>query len=127
MHWSEPYIGMPYVPGDNDCASFAARVVREVFAREIGLPHERSDGVSGWSRQIECAKNDYGIRVNKPEEGDAVLMIGRGRLNHIGVYCVIGGVGYVLHAMLKHGAVALHRIRDLDNVGLAVEGYYRWK
>jgi len=126
QHWTEQYVGKPYVEGQNDCASFAARVQAEVFHRAITLPGERAPGMRGQSGQILAHKNDHGIPVEIPMEGDAVLMIGRGRLNHIGVYTVIHGVPYVLHAMKSARQVCLHRIRDLQQQGLAVEGYYQW-
>jgi len=126
-HWTEHYIGAPYVEGKNDCASFTARVQREWFGREIPLPVDREANYLGWSRQIESHREDYAAPTETPEEGDAVLMIGRGRLNHLGTYCLIGGEQYVLHAMKSAGQVVLHRVRDLPMYGLTVEGFYRWR
>lgn len=125
-HWAEHYVGEPYIDGDNDCASFAERVQAEVFEREIDLPSDRAHGMRGQSRQLTDLKADYGVAVDQPMEGDAVLMIGRGRLNHVGVFCVIGGVPHVLHAMKSARQVCLHRIRDLQQQGLTVGGYYQW-
>lgn len=130
MHWSAHYVGQPYEPGSHDCAALAARVQREVFGRDITLPMPRAQGLRGQSQQILAHQADYARRVitpdEQPEEGDAVLMRGRGRLNHIGVYCLIDGAGYVLHAMRDAGSVCLHRLRDLPSLGLPVEGFYRW-
>ncbi len=126
-HWAERYLGEPYIEGENDCATLAARVQLEVFGRHIALPAERMSDYRGWSRQIQAHKDDYADPVEHPAEGDAVLMVGRGRLNHIGIYCELGEVPHVLHAMKSAGQVVLHRIRDLDRYGLAVEGYYRWR
>ncbi len=125
-HWAERYVGEPYIEGENDCAALAARVQFEVFGRRIGLPTERLSDHRGWSRQIEIHRADYAIPTDLPQDGDAVLMIGRGRLNHIGIYAHINGSGYVLHAMKSAGHVVLHRIRDLDRYGLQVEGFYKW-
>jgi len=126
-HWSDRYVGQPYVPGENDCAELAARVQREVFGREIALPSERAFGLRGLTAQIDAARDDYGTRTDSPADGDAVLMRCRGKLSHIGVYCDLDGVGWVLHAVRNAGQVVRHRLRELPLQGLAVEGFYRWK
>jgi len=124
QHWSDPYIGTPYA--QYDCAAMAALVQREVFGREISLPSDRAEGLRAQSRQLQDLQADYAQPVAQPIEGDAVLMRGRGRINHVGVYTVIGGVAYVLHAMKKPGHTCLHRLRDLHLYGLQVEGFYAW-
>ena len=126
-HWAEQFVGEPYQDGSNDCASFAARVQRDIFQRPIHLPTDRVPGMRGQSQQILDARGDYGTPTDQPREGDAVLMRGRGRLNHLGVYCEIEGVGFVLHAMRNARQVCLHRLRDLDRYGLTLEGFYTWK
>lgn len=123
-HWSERYVGMPYA--EADCAELAARVQREVFGRVILLPSERRPGLRGLTRQIETLKGDYATRTDSPADGDGVLMVSRGRIEHVGVYCEIGSAPYVLHAMRSAGQVVLHRARDLSHQGLTVEGYYQW-
>lgn len=125
-HWSDAYVGQPYVAGEHDCAALAVQVQREVFGREVLLPAERAHGLRGMSAQIESLKEDYAVRVETPAEGDAVLMVGRGHLDHIGLYCLIDGVPYVLHAMKKSGQVVRHRLRELLDQGLKVEAFYRW-
>jgi hypothetical protein len=59
-------------------------------------------------------------------DGDAVLMKS-GSLWHVGVYILLGGAPYVLHAMKNAQQVVRHRLRDLPNQGLTVEGFYKWK
>lgn len=126
-HWSDKYVGLPYIEVEQDCAALAARVQREAFGREIRLPSERCHGLRSLSAQIVSLRDDYGKPTEAPVDGDAVLMIGRGRLSHIGVYCVIDDAPYVLHAMRNAHQVVRHRLRELPNQGLAVEGFYRWK
>ena len=126
-HWSARYVGEAYVEGANDCAAFAVRVQQQVFGRDIHLPTARGLGARDWSRQIDALTEDYGDRTDTPADGDAVLMRCRGRLSHIGIYCLIGDAAYVLHAMKNAGQVCLHRLRDLDKQGLWLEGCYRWK
>jgi len=124
MHWSEPYVGLPY--READCAALAERVQRQVFNRALSLPAERAAGLRGMTEQIDSLKADYAEPVAQPCDGDAVLMVARGRLQHIGVYCDIGGVPYVLHAVRNAGQTCLHRLADLGRFGLAIEGFYRW-
>lgn len=128
-HWSEPYIGQPYVHGAADCARLLCQVRREVF----GLPVpddaevERAASRLGRAAQMTDGVEAFGLPATDPQEGDAVLMLCRGRPSHIGVYCVVGGEPSVLHAMENARMVVLHRLRDLPRVFLAVEGFYRWK
>ena len=126
-HWSARYVGEAYLEGANDCAAFAVRVQYQVFGRDIRLPMARGLGARDWSRQIDALTEEYAVPTETPVDGDAVLMRCRGRLSHIGIYCEIGGVAYVLHAMKNAGQVCLHRLRDLDKQGLWLEGCYRWK
>ncbi|MCE5182349.1 MAG: NlpC/P60 family protein [Betaproteobacteria bacterium] len=125
-HWSDKYVGRPYIEGEQDCAVLAEDVQREEFGRQISLPTERAAGLRGLSRQIESLKLDYAVPTDTPAEGDGVLMIGRGNLDHIGIYCVIGGTAYVLHAASNARQVVRHRLRDLPGQGLPVEGFYKW-
>jgi hypothetical protein len=125
-HWSHAFLGQRYIPQVNDCASFATKVQREVFGRDISLPMERACGLRGQSKQLVDLKDDYGIRTDQPKEGDAVLMMGRGRLSHVGIYCEINNEGWVLHAMRGPNQVVLHRLRDLPAQGLTVENFYQW-
>lgn len=124
-HWSAAYVGLPYMKDQFDCAGLVERVLREVFARELALPKERAADVAGLSVQIAAHRREFARRCDSPAEGDGVLMIGRGRVNHIGLWCFIDE-SYVLHNMRNAGQVCLHRVRELDRYGLFVEGYYRW-
>lgn len=132
-HWSEQYIGKPYVEDVFECGDLAALVNREQFGREIRLPTERPyRGKKGHERyqamteQLAEVKDDYGVRTDDPEEGDAVLLLSRGRMAHIGVYCWIASEAWVLHCASNARQTVLHRVRDLYLQGLAIEGYYRW-
>ena len=125
MHWSVQYVGTPY--SENDCAELAVRVMHEQFNKQINLPTTRGAGLRGISNQINHLQSDFANETQKPNEGDAVLMHSRGRLNHIGIYCVVNGEAGVLHAMRNAGQTCLHKLRDLQNLGLKVEGFYTWK
>lgn len=129
MHWSEQYIGDPYVLGDADCARLIARVRREVY--ELPVPSDvevdRAASRLGRVGQMNDLVAIYGQRTDNPEEGDVVLMMCRGRPSHVGAYCVVDNEPCVLHAMENAGMVVRHRLRDLPKVLLTVEGFYKWK
>jgi len=124
MHWAESYVGLPYA--EADCAALVAKVQREVFKNVVAIPHERASTVHGLSDQIIKQQPDVAVLIDKPFEGCAVLMKGRGRLNHIGVYARINNIGYVLHAMRSVKQAVLHKISELPNQGFELEGFYQW-
>lgn len=126
VHWSDQYVGKPCNPVTYDCAEFAKDVLHNKFNKYITIP-SRADTLRGLSKQIESLKEDYAYPVGTPQEGDGVLMMGRGRLDHIGIYCEINNIPYVIHAMRNCKQVVLTRIRDLDKIGLTFQGYWRWR
>lgn len=128
-HWSEPYIGEPYVKGEADCARLLCRVRREVFKLPVPDQAEVDRAASRFGRlaQMEEGVEAFGREVDLPQDGDAVLMLCRGRPSHIGVFCLVDGERCVLHAVENLGMVVLHRLRDLPKCQLMIEGFYRWK
>jgi hypothetical protein len=127
MHWSERYVGQRYVKDSMDCAGWAARILAEQFGKRLELPSERAQGLRPRSRQIAEQRDHFAARTEHPAEGDGVLMLSRGNLWHIGIYAVIAGEGWVVHAMEGFGQVVCHRVRQLELQGLKLEGYYRWR
>lgn len=131
-HWTERYIGEPYVETENDCAALAAKVANEVFGKQVTLPEHRADNPFGRTAQMRMGAVDLAERIEitfgeQPADGDVVLMIAAGRVSHVGVYALIDGMPWVLHAMKNAGMVVLHRMAALPYQGLEIEGYYRWK
>ena len=128
-HWSEKYIGQPYEVNKADCARLLSKVRHDEFSLPIPdeIEIERKASRLGRVGQMSDLVGEYGQKTDTPQEGDAVLMMCRGRPSHIGVYCIVDGEPSVLHAMENAGMVVLHRIRDLSRVFLMVEGYYAWK
>lgn len=128
-HWTERYIGQEYKAGTADCARLLATVRREVFGLAVpaDIDIERAASRLGRAGQMTDLVGAYGERTDTPKDGDAVLMICRGRPSHIGAYALINSEPCVLHAMESTGHVVLHRIRELHRVFLMVEGYYAWK
>lgn len=125
-HWSDQYLGLPYVEFEMDCAALAAKVQKEVFGHEIKLPQSRPAGIRDQSNLIADLQADYATPTDNPEDGDGVLMVCRGISGHIGIYCKINGVPWVLHAMKNAGMVCRHKVRDLGKYNLRVDGVYKW-
>ena len=46
-HWTDAYIGLPYILGEQDCAAVVARVQREVFGRAMAMVHQRNQDIFG--------------------------------------------------------------------------------
>lgn len=128
-HWAESYVGRQYAADGDDCAALACDVWREVFGGTLPAMANtpRSESRLQRCRQIDTAIAEMLDQVAVPKEGDVVLMKSAGRLEHVGVYALIGGEGWVLHALFNAGHVVLHRLRDLPREGLGVAGFYRWK
>lgn len=124
-HWTNAYVGLPYVDGEQDCAEIVARVEREVFGRSVQVPRVRAIGPFGKSAQIAYARDDLADPVDAPVEGDVVLMRVCG-LWHVGVWFHLGEP-WVLHALKRSGQVVIHRLRDLAALGIRVEGFYRMR
>lgn len=126
-HWTDEFVGKPYKEGVYDCAHLLVDVQQNVFHRNVDIPVERDETIYALSRQIDQHKPHYAVPISEEEaqEGDVVLMLCRGRLNHIGVLAVIRGIKYVLHNVKSTGNVTLHKIKDLHRYALEVEGYYR--
>lgn len=128
-HWSEKYIGQPYMVHSADCARLLAKVRKEQFGQEVPTEIEvdRAQSRLGRLGQMKDLVAEFGVRTDTPKEGDAVLMNCRSRPSHIGIYCEVDNEPCVLHAMQNADMVVLHRIRELNRVFLTVEGYYSWK
>lgn len=126
-HWSDRYVGLPYIEQTGDCAALAERVAREVFGLTIGLPTSHATTYREQAKQILELRDDYAVKIDEPFDGCPVLFIGRGRLCHIGVMCFIGYDWWVLHADQSSGYVVRQRLRDVTRIHFKLEGYYRWK
>ena len=129
-HWSTPYIGRVYRAGVFDCLHLVELVQREVFGRAVDLPKDRPGGTSArvMGEQIREHLPRFArvVHSDAAAEGDLVLMIGAGYLDHIGVLVLQGGERWVLHNFIRARQVVLHRLRDLGQWGLTVEGVYQW-
>lgn len=125
------FIGIPYCPRHMDCADLALLVQRELFGRTVVLAGKRARPLEAFDQAAAIASycDELGTAVERPQDGDAVLMrdFGSDLAGHIGIYVFTNYAPHVLHTSHKLGASVLHRVQDLQGLGLIVEGYYRWK
>lgn len=133
---AERYVGMVYDPNTFDCADLAVLVQSELFGRTVPLPTGRSrpGGRRGQVREIRRWREALAAPAPAPETGIAVLMFdfqdgaSAGARWHVGtVFLGDAGEVWVLHNSATMGGAALQRLRDLQNWGLSVEGFYAWK
>ena len=123
----ERFTLIPYDEATFDCADLVVRVQRELFGRDVALPSRRPRGTAGQVAMGELSK-PYARRTETPQDGDLVLMIEHGhkRPGHAGVFFFMAHEPWVLHANEKTGCSILHRVRDLPDYGLRIEGTYAW-
>jgi hypothetical protein len=122
-HWSDAYLGRPYVPESFNCGDMAIDVQQQVFRRALEVVGAHPRGRGAQTEAIEAALMAHVVPVEVPIDGDVVLLWNKGRRRHVGVYCALAG-GMILHACVKAGVVRT-AVRDLHLINMAVEGYYR--
>ena len=132
-HWSDKYLGRPYLRGEFDCADLVVEVARAEFGRAVALPRH-AEGVRARDRQIEELTGVLGRRLDRAageaiQDGDIVLMKAAGRRlslgHHIGVVAALPLAACVVHCLAGIG-VARHALDCLAERGLALTGFYRW-
>lgn len=127
MHWSDKYVGLPYVAETGDCAALAEKVARQEFGQSPQLPVSHAVTLRDQSAQILEHRDELAERIEGPVDGCPALFIGRGRLCHIGVMCWLAHEWWVLHADQSAGAVIRQRLRDVTRIHYRLEGFYQWK
>ena len=132
-HWSDKYLGRPYLRGEFDCADLVVEVARAEFGRAVALPRH-AEGVRARDRQIEQLTGELGRRLDRADgdviqDGDIVLMKAAGRRlslgHHIGVAAMLPLAACVLHCLAGVG-VARHPLDCLAARQLTLTGIYRW-
>jgi hypothetical protein len=131
----ERYVGLPYKPGEFDCADLVRQVQQEVFGRAIALPQDRNRPVDvrGQLREIThwlpsvARRRNLGLATDRyVQDGDGVLLQVGEIPRHIGVACWLGVELWVLHNNSAATGSVLTRWRDLRLIGFGVEGVYAW-
>lgn len=124
----ERFTLIPYDEDSFDCADLVILVQREVFGRDVLVPGHRPRGARGQLMMGELS-GAFADPVDTPVCGDLVLMadFGNTKPSHAGVFFVLAHEPWVLHTNEKVGCSVFHRIREIGDYGLKIEGYYRWK
>jgi hypothetical protein len=123
-HWSDGYIGIPHA--ELDCAELVERALREQFGYTVRWPRRTADDLAHRSGLIVQHRTQFARQITEPHDGCGVLMFFRGRRAHMGLYCLIQGVSYVLHSDAIFGAsvrMPLERVRRVYRI----EGFYDWR
>ena len=126
MHWSDAYIqaGLKY-DSNFACADFAEKVRREVFGHDLHLPKSQCAEAFERGAMIALYLPNFAEQTAEPADGDGVLIVTRGRMQHIGIYCQIGSDAWVIHNV-EIWNVTRTRVRDLARWQMAIEGFYKW-
>lgn len=119
--WTAPYLGLPYVLGEGECAQFAARVWRERFGRQVDAAPAHGDMLRAQRLIRAYMESSHWQRVEVPEEGDAVVMRKGSVVCHVGIWV---DPGHVLHCTKAEGTT-LTALDDLPAQGFHVVGYFR--
>jgi hypothetical protein len=126
-HWSDKYLGEPYVQETGDCAVFVEKVTKAEFGIDPQLPTSHALTLRNQADQILSAKDNFAIKIDNPTDGCPVLLIARAQVCHIGVMCFIADEWWVLHADKGVGFVVRERLRDITKYRYKIEGFYKWK
>ncbi len=130
MHWAEDLIGRPWEAGGRgphafDCWGLVRWCWRERFAIEVPeIPVDAANlraVLAGFRNHPERRRWQL---VDRPCEGDAVLMRQSRHPVHVGLWLTVDGGG-VLHAARGIGVVFQLPV-DLTAHGWRIEGTYRF-
>lgn len=122
MHWTRKYF---LENNKQTCSAFVEQVLREQFNIDYKFP-QSSGSVFDQSYQIKQSMPLFCKKTETPKDGDLVLMHGKRRLCHVGLYLKIGRKDFVFHTELNMDTVSLHHFKDVFKYGYTVEGVYTW-
>lgn len=123
-HWSDRYLGIPYAA--LNCAELVEKVQLEQFGRRIRFPKPERQNVFHYSAAIVSSSRDFAEPVEVPSDGCAVLLFARGRIAHVGLYCLIGRESFLLHADSRFGSSCRIPMSRVQAPLYRLEGYYAW-
>lgn len=117
------FVGIRYE--DMDCVDLVIYVQNRIFNRKIEVDSDRNHMRRNFRKLLR--ENLHPV-TGVPTIGDLVLMkdFNAKYPEHIGTYFCMAGDEWVLHTTAKTDSV-FHRIREVSNFGILVEGIYTWK
>ena len=123
MNWIRKYLQIEYK--DMNCSKFVEFVLKDHFKIDYTFPQSQGS-LFNQSKQIRDSLPNFATKTEDPKTGDLVLMHGRRRMCHVGLYVENISHKYVLHTESSMKTAALHRFSDLIVYGYKVEGIYSW-
>ncbi len=128
-HWASAMIGTPWIAGESDCWSFARRVWRERFGWDVPPLAVDASSARAGRRALATPPEAAGwVRVERPAEGDAVLMARGTRPCHVGIWIEPDGAtpngSGVLHSVEGPGVI-FTPLSGLSALGWHVTGFWR--
>ena len=122
-HWSDGYIDIPHAA--LDCGELVAKVLREQFGRTVNFPRKESDNLFHRAQLITEHCADFARPVGAPFDGCGVLLFARGRMAHMGLYCLIDQP-YLLHSDSRFGSSTRVPLSRVCPPRYRIEGFYAW-
>jgi cell wall-associated NlpC family hydrolase len=130
QHWAIPLIGKPWQSGHQGPDAFDCwGLLVWVYQQRYGIELPRIAVAEGSVREQVRAFHAHPERahwqnIEKPEEGDALLLRQSRHPIHVGIWIDANGEAGVLHALQGSGVV-FQNLNSLQISGWSVEGIYR--
>ena len=131
IHFANKYIGRPWVAGAQgpdsfDCWGFVRYVLKHEYDHDVPQVNVNAECL----RDVLLAfRTDLAFKsfkeVEKPQDGDVVLMRQSKNPVHAGLWLDVDGGG-VLHCVRDSGVV-FQNVRSLNTCGWYLDSYYRVK
>lgn len=126
MHWSCKFLSIPYA--QLNCAEFVEYVLKKQFGITFYFPQNRGSVFSQSADLKKYIKRYvHPEKTDSPEEGDLVVMNGVRKMCHVGILVKIKNDFFVLHTQKNLGCACLHKLKEIKNYGLNLEGIYKWQ
>lgn len=123
-HWSDGYIDIPH--DSEDCGQLVERALREQHGKNVRFPQRQRDDLFHRAALIKQHAAEFAYPIPAPVDGCGVLMLARGRMAHIGLYCEIDFQGYVLHSDSLFGTSTRMPISRMVPPFYRIQGFYGW-
>lgn len=130
-HFANKYIGRPWVAGAQgpdsfDCWGFVRYVLKHEYDHNVPQVNVNAECLRD---VLQAFRTDLAFQafkeVEKPQDGDVVLMRQSKNPVHAGLWLDIDGGG-VLHCVRDSGVV-FQNVRSLNTCGWYLDSYYRVK
>lgn len=110
MHWAEKLIGIPYKNGGNDlngfdCWGLFRYIENNFYGKDLSVININNDDIIKVAKEFKNNENRQDWKkVEKPKDGDAVLLCHARYPSHVGVWLDIDSGG-VIHSVKGMGVI----------------------